>query len=127
MCGGVFMNRKIWTYFISLIFGTIVLAWVPKERIPIIFEFIRYRGLGVTQISFMLRAMHVELLFLAVLIIAVIWMICSVIGIVKELSRPRTPGLNQPREKKKEPGDSTIKYVNKSDKEKYIAQLDSYL
>jgi len=48
------MNKKLRTHFISLIFGIIVFAWVPKERIPIIFEFIRLRGLGAAQISFIM-------------------------------------------------------------------------
>ncbi len=105
----------------------LVILWIPKEGIRRIIEFIRYRGFGARQMEFIFRAWTIELVEAIALIIGVIVMLSSFISILKNTGRPKTPGLNQPREKAKTESDSTVRYVSKNDKERYIAQLDSYL
>ena len=108
-------------------FSLLAVICIPKEGIRRIIEFIRYRGFGARQMEFIFRAWTIELVEAIALIIAVIVLLNSLITIFRTAGRPRTPGLNQPREKVKTETDSTMRYVSKNDKERYIAQLDSYL
>ncbi len=123
------MNKKSsgGAAILGFILSILIVVWIPKEGIRRIIEFIRYRGIGARQMEFIFRAWTIELIEAIVLIIAVIVMLSSLISIFRNAGRPKTPGLNQPREKVKTESDSTVRYVSKSDKERYIAQLDSYL
>ena len=121
------MKQKSILPILFFILSLMVISVVPKEGAVLLLRFIQKHGIGTRQLDFIFRAMSYEAATSLILVAAYLVLIISLLKILRNALRPRTPGLNQPREKKTEAADSTISYMKMDEKAKYIAQLDSYL